>query len=281
MAKLYFRYGAMQSSKTMNLLAVAHTYRKQGKRVLIVKPQLDSRFGAARVVSRAGIGADADLVVTADSNIAAENKLDGVSCLLVDEAQFLTPGLVDQLRCITATPGIPVICYGLRTDFRTELFPGSQRLMELADTIEEIKVTCMYCTKKATCNLRRVDGVGTLQGPQILLGDEEYVPVCWRHFRDHTAPGGFAGNKARPVVANSVAAALRKDASIPAEVVAALVKAAADVDESAGSSSGDELSVPGLDALALDDVDLLPEKDAEGEPGAAGARAAQVHVVSP
>jgi thymidine kinase len=181
-AKLYFRYGTMDSAKTMNLLAVAHNYRKQGKRILLVKPRLDHRFGQARIASRSGLEAEADLLLD-DAGRLEPADFAGVDCVLVDEAQFLAPEVIDDLRRITIAPGVPVICYGLRTDFRTRLFPGAQRLMELADAIEEVKVTCQYCAKKATCNLRLVDGVAVLDGPQVLLGaDEQYAPVCWGHY---------------------------------------------------------------------------------------------------
>lgn len=182
MAKLYFRYGTMDSAKSMNLLAVAHNYRKQGKRVLLLKPRLDTRFGSTTIASRSGLSAEADLLI--DPGTALDPaEFAGVDCVLVDEAQFLSPEVVVDLRRITVDPGVPVICYGLRTDFRTRLFPGAQRLMELADRIEEVKVTCQYCDKKATCNMRLVDGVPVVEGPQVLLGaDEQYVPVCWAHY---------------------------------------------------------------------------------------------------
>jgi len=181
-AKLYFRYGTMDSAKSMNLLAVAHNYRKQGKRVLLLKPRLDTRFGSTTIASRSGLSAEADLLI--DSTTALDPAdFAGLDCVLVDEAQFLSPDVVVDLRRITIDPGVPVICYGLRTDFRTRLFPGSQRLMELADRIEEVKVTCQYCDKKATCNMRLVDGAAVVDGPQIQLGaDEHYVPVCWGHY---------------------------------------------------------------------------------------------------
>lgn len=186
MAKLYFRYGTMDSAKSMNLLAVAHNYRKQGKRVLLVKPRLDTRFGAAKISSRCGLEADADLLVEEDTALDPRDFA-GLDCVLVDEAQFLAPSLIDDLRRITVDPGVPVICYGLRTDFRTKLFPGAQRLMELADRIEEVKVTCQYCAKKAICNLRFVNGAPTVIGPQIQLGaDEHYAPVCWAHYDEAT-----------------------------------------------------------------------------------------------
>jgi thymidine kinase len=182
MAKLYFRYGTMDSAKSMNLLAVAHNYRKQGKQVLLLKPKLDDRFGASKIASRSGLEADADFLVTGAEPLPPE-LFEGTDCVLVDEAQFLAPEVIDQLRRVTYDPGVPVICYGLRTDFQTRLFPGSKRLMELADRIEEVKVTCQYCQKKATFNLRLVDGVAAIDGPQIQLGaDECYVPVCWQHY---------------------------------------------------------------------------------------------------
>ena len=134
MAKLYFRYGTMDSAKSMNLLAVAHNYRKQGKRVLLVKPRLDSRFGSDKIASRSGLEAPADLLVDEDT-VLDPRDFDGLDCVLVDEAQFLPPSVIEDLRRITVDPGVPVICYGLRTDFRTKLFPGAQRLMELAGRI--------------------------------------------------------------------------------------------------------------------------------------------------
>src|SRR5258705_11581405 len=109
----------MDSAKSMNLLAVAHNYRKQGKKVLLVKPRLDTRFGAATISSRCGLEADADLMVDEDT-VLDPNDFRGLDCVLVDEAQFLSPSLIEDLRRITAEPGVPVICYGLRTDFRTQ-----------------------------------------------------------------------------------------------------------------------------------------------------------------
>jgi thymidine kinase len=185
-AKLYFRYGTMDSAKSMNLLAVAHNYRKQGKKVLLVKPRLDTRFGATKISSRSGLEAEADLMVD-EETVLDTRDFAGLDCVLVDEAQFLPPHIIEDLRRITVDPGVPVICYGLRTDFRTKLFPGAQRLMELADAMEEVKVTCQYCKKKAICNLRFVNGTPTVDGPQIQLGAEEhYAPVCWGHYDEAT-----------------------------------------------------------------------------------------------
>jgi thymidine kinase len=187
MAKLYFRYGTMDSAKTMNLLAVAHNYRKQGKRVLLLKPRLDDRFGSQCIASRSGLQAPADLLVD-DDTLLDPASFEKVDCLLVDEAQFLTAALVEQLRRITVSPGVPVICYGLRTDFTTRLFPGALRLLELADRIEEVKVTCQYCTKKAVFNLRVNQEGAVLEGPQIQLGgDDHYVPTCWYHYDQLTS----------------------------------------------------------------------------------------------
>lgn len=184
MAKLYFRYGAVGSAKTLNLLAVAHNYGRQGKRVLVLKPRFDTRFGPLEVTSRAGLSREADLVVE-DDTVLDFDRLAGSHCVLVDEAQFLSPEVVDQLRDVTRTLNIPVICYGLRTDFRTESFAGSRRLMELADAIEEIKTTCAFCNTKAGFNLKSVDGTPTLAGPSKQLGSEEtFLPVCYRHFMD-------------------------------------------------------------------------------------------------
>ncbi len=187
MAKLYFRYGAMDSAKSMNLLAVAHNYRKQGKKVLLVKPKLDDRFGQRAIASRCGLEAEADALVECPEDLQ-EHLSGDLDCILVDEAQFLAPSVIEALRRATTKPGVPVICYGLRTDFRTRLFPGSRRLLELADSIEEVKVTCQHCDKKAVFNLRTIDGVGVTEGPQLLLGaDEDYAPVCWRCYDERTS----------------------------------------------------------------------------------------------
>lgn len=186
MAKLYFRYGTMDSAKSMNLLAVAHNYRKQGKKVLLLKPALDDRFGSTKIASRSGLEAEADYMVKDEEDLSPR-LFAGVDCVLVDEAQFLAPRVIEALRRVTFEPGIPVICYGLRTDFQTRLFPGSKRLMELADRIEEVKVTCQHCQKKATFNLRLVNGVAAIDGPQVQLGaDESYIPVCWQHYDEAT-----------------------------------------------------------------------------------------------
>jgi thymidine kinase len=115
-------------------------------------------------------------------------RFEGIDCVLVDEAQFLSAEVVEQLRRLTLDPGLPVICYGLRSDFRTRLFEGSTRLMELADSIEEVKVTCQYCNRKAIFNMRLLDGRPTVEGEQIQIGgDESYVPVCHSCYARKTA----------------------------------------------------------------------------------------------
>jgi thymidine kinase len=145
MAKLYFRYGTVGSAKTLNLLAVAHSYEQQSKRVLVIKPALDNRFGETTVKSRAGLERDADLLVNQDSKIDPR-MLAEIHCVLVDEAQFLSSSLIEQLRRFAIELDIPVICYGLRQDFRTKLFEGAQRLFELADEISEIKPPAISVT---------------------------------------------------------------------------------------------------------------------------------------
>ena len=178
MAKLYFRYGTVGSAKTLNLLAVAHNYQQQNKRVYLLKPQLDVRFGAEEVTSRAGLTRKADLLVT-DHTVFDAADFHGVDCVVVDEAQFLSVDVINQLRTIATCQNIPIICFGLRTDFRGQLFDGSKRLLEIADSIEEIKTTCAYCNRKAIFNLKLIDGRPTLEGPTIELGAEEkYLPAC-------------------------------------------------------------------------------------------------------
>jgi len=178
MAKLYFRYGTVGSAKTLNLLAVAHNYGQQGKRVFLIKPEVDDRFGREFIHSRAGLKKTADLLMEADTALDF-GLLDGVQCVLADEAQFFSEAAIDQLRVVTHQLNIPVICYGLRTDFRCRLFEGARRLMEVADSIEEVKTTCAFCNRKAIYNLKLINGVANMDGPSIDLGAEEkYLPTC-------------------------------------------------------------------------------------------------------
>ena len=184
MPKMYFRYGAVSSAKTLNLLAVAHQYERQGKRVVVIKPATDTRHSVRGVVSRAGLERDADVIVGDGAELEPHVFL-GAACILVDEAQFLSPAVVDQLRELTRHADVPVIAYGLRTDFKGHLFEGSRRLLEVADSIEEIKTTCAYCNRKAVFNLKLVDGKPTAEGPAVELGgDELYRGVCYSHYRE-------------------------------------------------------------------------------------------------
>jgi thymidine kinase len=187
MAKIYFRYGTVGSAKTLNLLAVAHNYQQQGKKVIVLKPEMDVRWGKDWVRSRAGLEREADVLIQKDSKLDMD-QLGDAHCLLVDEVQFLEPSVIDQLRDVVTFYHIPVICYGLRTDFKGNLFPGALRLMEVADTIEEVKTTCAFCNSKAVMNLKLINGKATFAGPSIELGAEEkYLPVCYAHYRERLA----------------------------------------------------------------------------------------------
>jgi len=178
MAKLYFRYGAMGSSKTANAVMVQYNYRERGQQVLMLKPRLENRDGATVVRSRCGLEAQCRFVED-----LPEIKLEGVDCVIVDEAHFLTRDQVRSLVDIVDDYNIPVICYGLRTDFRGELFEGSRELLCWADTIEEIKTVC-WCGKKATFNARIHDGKIVREGEQILLGgNSTYISLCRRHWK--------------------------------------------------------------------------------------------------
>lgn len=206
MAKLYFRHGTVASAKTLNLLAVAHNYKQQGKQALLLTPKFDNRFGSGIVKSRAGLFQQADYEIDDHTQFSKLN-LSNVSCILVDEAQFLSSNCIEQLRALTISHDIPVICYGLRADFRTKLFEGSKRLFELADTIEEVKTTCAFCNKKAITNLKLINGKPSVDGPSIELGcEEKYLPACFKCYESElskTAQEAGAIDKAIKKVANS------------------------------------------------------------------------------
>lgn len=179
MAKLYFRYGAMGSSKTANAVMVQYNYQERGRKVLMLKPKLENRDGATIVRSRCGLEAQCRFVEELN-----EISLDGVECVIVDESHFLTADQVKQLVDIVDERDIPVICYGLRSDFRGELFEGSRELLRWADTIEEIKTIC-WCGRKATFNARVQDGHMVREGEQIMMGgNSAYVSLCRRHWRE-------------------------------------------------------------------------------------------------
>ena len=178
MAKLYFRYGAMGSSKTANAIMVQYNYRERGQNALLLKPRLDSRDGEKVVGSRSGLCAPCEFIENLD-----RIDLNLYDCLIVDEAQFLTKAQVEQLVDVVDRRGIPVICYGLRADFQGNLFEGSHWLLAWADTIEEIKTVC-WCGRKATCNARVAGGKVVKDGEQIVLGgNESYVALCRKHWK--------------------------------------------------------------------------------------------------
>ena len=190
MAKLYFKYGAMGSSKTAQALITKYNYEENGMRVWLIKPAADNRDGEIILRSRVGLEAPAEVIgATADICRLCE-KRSKIDVIIADECQFLTPEQIDQLRSIVDEYDIPVLCFGLRTDFLSTLFPGSRRLFEVADTISEIKAIC-DCGAKATTNAR-IDGDGYIvtEGAQILMGgNDRYIAMChkcWvRNIREH------------------------------------------------------------------------------------------------
>ena len=204
MAKLYFRYGAMNSGKSTALLQAAYNYEERGQRVLLAKPSLDTK-GADQIVSRLGVTRDVDVLVPAEARLRelftqyaqaepAGSLLEGtalgqdptlrgqvkpVACLLVDEAQFLTADQVDDLLRIAVLDGVPVLAYGIRTDFRTRSFTGSARLMDIAHSLEELKTVCR-CGRKAVFNTRRIGDEIVLEGDQVAIDGEQvwYESLC-------------------------------------------------------------------------------------------------------
>ena len=182
MAKLYFKYGAMGSSKTAQALITKYNYEENGLKVWLIKPSADTRDGAHTLRSRIGLEAQVE-VITPEMDVYArfqETKAFVCDAVIVDECQFLTSQQIDQLRAIVNNYDIPVMCFGLRTDFQTKLFPGSLRLMELADNIEELKTMC-DCGRKATVNARISDGYIVTEGAQVVLGGNDcYIAMCHR-----------------------------------------------------------------------------------------------------
>lgn len=180
MAQLYFKYGAMGSSKTANALMARFNYEERGQATLLVKPQLDTRDGEHMVRSR--IGLTHPCIYFHEMQAMSDEELQQYACIIVDEAQFLTKDEVYYLVHLVDDCNIPVICYGLRADFRGELFEGSYHLLVLADKLEEVKTIC-WCGRKAICNARVVDGRVVKEGDQILLGgSSQYVSLCRKHF---------------------------------------------------------------------------------------------------
>jgi len=191
-AKLYFRYGAMNSGKSTALLQAAFNYEERGQGVLLAKPSVDSK-GRGTIVSRLGVTRPVDFVIGPSDDVAArfadesaravERTGRKVACLLVDEAQFLDAVQVDDLLRIAVRDGVPVLAYGIRTDFRTAAFPGSRRLLEIAHSLEELKTICR-CGRKAVFNARTIDGAFTFAGDQVAIdtstagGEVSYESLC-------------------------------------------------------------------------------------------------------
>jgi len=196
MAKLYFRYGAMNSGKTANLLMVADNYINQGKNVIILKPDKDTRWNMAAEVKSRAIVTSQPAILVSDSQdllefIKEQVEKQKISAILVEEAQFLTGEQVRQLAIVVDSLNIPVLCYGLRCSYLDgRLFEGSAALLYWADTIEEVKNVCQYCTSKATKNLLRINGVPQYTGDFVVMGDVGgeseivFTPVCRKHYLD-------------------------------------------------------------------------------------------------
>ena len=184
MAKLYFKYGAMGSSKSAQALITQFNYEELGMTVWLIKPSVDTRDGADVIRSRIGLERRAQ-VITPEQDIVAEYRKAGPhDVIIADEAQFFTPAQIDQLRELVDDEDLPVLCFGLRTDFLTHFFPGARRLMELADSLTEIKTVCA-CGRKATVNAR-IDGDGRIvtEGAQVMLGgNDSYVAMCHQCWR--------------------------------------------------------------------------------------------------
>ncbi|MFN3209533.1 MAG: thymidine kinase [Roseovarius sp.] len=190
MAKLYFHYSTMNAGKSTLLLQASHNYRERGMETHLLTAALDDRAGPARIGSRIGIGAEADTFTPADdlfARLQAELAARPLACIFVDEAQFLTEPQVWHLARVVDDLGVPVMCYGLRVDFRGQLFPGSATLLALADEMREVRTIC-HCGKKATMVVRRdAHGNVVTDGDQIQVGgNETYQSLCRRHWRAAT-----------------------------------------------------------------------------------------------
>ena len=182
MAKLYFKYGAMGSSKTAQALITKYNYEENDLNVWLIKPSADTRDGADVIRSRIGLEARCQIITPQMDiyRVFCDKRKNNCDVIIVDECQFMTAEQIDQLRAIVDEFNVPVLCFGLRTDFQTKLFPGSRRLMELADAIEEIKTMC-DCGTKATVNARVNDGYIVTEGAQVVLGGNDcYIAMCHR-----------------------------------------------------------------------------------------------------
>jgi len=191
MSKVYFYYSAMNAGKSTVLLQSSYNYHERGMRTLLFSPAIDTRSGVGVIKSRIGLEAPAQ-PLPADENLLAHVKAahaaQPVACVLIDEAQFLTRAQVEQCTDVADQLRIPVLCYGLRTDFQAQLFPGSAALLALADNLIELKTIC-HCGRKATMNLRvGLDGRGLKEGAQVEIGgNERYIAMCRRHYKEALA----------------------------------------------------------------------------------------------
>lgn len=186
MAKLYFNYSSMNAGKSTVLLQAAYNYKERGMTVLLMIAAFDDRAGKGKIASRIGLAADADVFNSSDNvfdHVLASHENQRIDALLVDEAQFLTEDQVWQLAKVADELRIPVMCFGLRTDFQGKLFPGSSALLAISDSLKEIKTIC-WCGRKATM-VARLDGDGNIldEGDQVVIGgNETYVPLCRNHW---------------------------------------------------------------------------------------------------
>ncbi len=196
MAKLYFKYGAMGSSKTAQALITKFNYEERGMKVWLLKPSTDQRDGIHMLHSRIGLEAPAEVIAPEDDIYALYTQQDHPDVVITDECQFFTPAQIDQLRRLVDERDLPVLCFGLRTDFLTHLFPGSLRLFELADSITEIKTICA-CGSKATVNAR-IDSNGHVvtKGEQVFLGgNDSYLAMCHSCWKKRIAQEAAEGTK--------------------------------------------------------------------------------------
>ena len=185
MAKLYFKYGAMGSSKSAQALITKFNYEELGMSVWLIKPSTDTRDGAELIRSRIGLSCRAQVITPEEDVAEAYRRAGRHDVIIADEAQFFTPAQIDALRDLVDEEDLPVLCFGLRTDFQTHFFPGAQRLMELADSLTEIKTVCA-CGRKATVNAR-IDGTGRIvtEGAQVMLGgNDSYQAMCHKCWKE-------------------------------------------------------------------------------------------------
>ena len=190
MAQLFFKYGAMNSGKSIEILKVAHNYEEQKKPVMIMTSSIDNRDGIGNISSRIGLNRDAFSIEPTTNIYDTIQALSFTpACLLIDEAQFLKKEHILQLAQIVDNLGIPTMAFGLKNDFRNQLFEGSEYLLLYADKIEEMKTICWFCHRKATMNMRMVDGRPVYTGEQIQIGgNEAYFPVCRKHYNSPPTP---------------------------------------------------------------------------------------------